>query len=464
MHFQEAIEIPNFRTKRPHKKSRLGCVTCKQRRIKVSSFAHLPLLTISENDLLMIGHQCDETWPCCQRCRHRGQECVYEERSDQVPSSSDAVLIKSNASNGSRHRRSLSATTSLSTAAIVSPAAGVSNGYLAQHYLTHTVTTFASTSNQAAQEDFWRICVPAVAYTSEPVQHGMLAIAALSLHFNTSSPTETDSKFHQAARFHGNIALKNCGEQLQDLQLSNTDSILTCSRIICVLGFAFFHIRRLNGATIADRGSWIWLEILRGVKTVRDAVVDTGKGFDSMIARDLYPEFAPRGADDTRSGCMTRGCSNHTVFSLVQISHRESIISLRSAIHKHRSDLGDSYTSDLLCAVDVLQEVIEQICSGEAHSLFRAISIWPCNVPRDFVDMLIDGNAFALAVYAHWLVLLILVEDFWWVGDMGRGGIRQIIEASNTKLSGQDRDDAAALLHWPRWILEAAEGVGDFEI
>ena len=30
------LEIPNFRIKRSHKKSRLGCVNCKRRRVKVS--------------------------------------------------------------------------------------------------------------------------------------------------------------------------------------------------------------------------------------------------------------------------------------------------------------------------------------------------------------------------------------------------------------------------------------------
>lgn len=31
------LEIPSFRIKRSHKKSRLGCVNCKKRRVKVSS-------------------------------------------------------------------------------------------------------------------------------------------------------------------------------------------------------------------------------------------------------------------------------------------------------------------------------------------------------------------------------------------------------------------------------------------
>ena len=30
------LEIPSFRIKRSHKKSRLGCVNCKKRRVKVS--------------------------------------------------------------------------------------------------------------------------------------------------------------------------------------------------------------------------------------------------------------------------------------------------------------------------------------------------------------------------------------------------------------------------------------------
>lgn len=32
--------IPNFRIKRSHKKSRLGCVNCKRRRVKVSNITN----------------------------------------------------------------------------------------------------------------------------------------------------------------------------------------------------------------------------------------------------------------------------------------------------------------------------------------------------------------------------------------------------------------------------------------
>ena len=330
--------------------------------------------------------------------------------------------------------------------------AGVSNSDLAQHYLTHTTATFVVTSTRDEQSDFWRTVVPALAYTSSPVQHGMLALAALSSHFHTTSSANSSSIFLAAAITHGNLVLKESGQQLQALRSSVTDSVLTCARIICVLGFAFFRLRRQDGATIVDPESWIWLQMLRGVEIVQASISAVYRNFDALIARDMRPELPP-----VRTTCGGRSekttiCS-HPLFCRIQKTHQHVFITLRTGLQGGVSSFSKEQAADLFCAVDILQEVTEHICSGDADSIFRAVCTWPCQIPQDFVHMLIEGNAFALAVYAHWLVLVILVEESWWMNDMGRVGIRQIIEMSVN--SSDEPNEVSTLLCWPRSMLDS---------
>ena len=62
----------------------------------------------------------------------------------------------------------------------------------------------------------------------------------------------------------------------------------------------------------------------------------------------------------------------------------------------------------------------------------------------------------ALAVYAHWLMLMVLVEDLWWIDDMGRAGIRDII----ARCSDADRD-VRSLLIWPQQMLDVGRKSAD---
>ncbi|KAF4240585.1 hypothetical protein CNMCM6457_007163 [Aspergillus fumigatiaffinis] len=63
----ERLQSPPYHARRPHKKSRTGCVTCKRRRVK-----------------------CDETRPFCRRCEKLGAPCSY----GSSPQSQDLQKMK----------------------------------------------------------------------------------------------------------------------------------------------------------------------------------------------------------------------------------------------------------------------------------------------------------------------------------------------------------------------------------
>ncbi|KAL7796593.1 hypothetical protein V8C37DRAFT_352226 [Trichoderma ceciliae] len=60
-----------------HRRTRSGCYTCRNRRVKVGQSANTPKLNLHNGtDTSM---QCDETRPICERCRKGSRDCIYPE-------------------------------------------------------------------------------------------------------------------------------------------------------------------------------------------------------------------------------------------------------------------------------------------------------------------------------------------------------------------------------------------------
>ena len=297
--------------------------------------------------------------------------------------------------------------------------------------------------------DMWRILIPAVALTCPVVRRGMLTLAALCLHYESSldDPDEHRSKYLEAAKAHGEVFVKESRQKMQDFQeglrTQDQDSILACSRLLCILGLAFFRTHRHNGTMLSDPAAWTWLHLLRGVKTSYDTVVEAGRPVDQMFMKDMthqpcYHQPIPR---------IDMGCQE-PCFRYIQRSRRAFIDALRSAIHKDWSSLGEKKTANLSAAIDLLDQVTGQVCSQQSQCLLRTICTWPANIPKGFVELLVDRSHSALVVYAHWLMLMVLVEDLWWIDDMGRAGIREIIA-----ICSDSEGDVRSLLLWPQDML-----------
>lgn len=328
----------------------------------------------------------------------------------------------------------------------------VADAELAQHYLTHTAQTITDASIRKEHSNVWRIFIPAVAVVSLVVRRGMLTLAAICLHHDSAAVAsgEHSSKYLEAAEAHGIVFVAESRQKLQDLQPSEINSNLACSRLLCVLGFAFFRVHRRNGVTLSDRAAWTWLQLLRGVKVTFDAKREPNQDVDEIITKDMVPELPSDIRPYSPSAARRPGLScNHPSFPFFRRTRRERFDALRATLHGDWLALGHQKTKDLGDAIDILHQVTEHVCSHEVHSLFRAMCTWPSRLPKGFVDMLTDGCPPALAVYAHWLMLVALLENLWWVGDMGRAGIRDVIN-----LCSDASSHVRALLIWPQLILD----------
>ena len=285
----------------------------------------------------------------------------------------------------------------------------------------------------------------------------MLTLAAICLHYDfaaapaaSTNSSGHPSKYLEAAEAHGMIFVRESRQKLQDLhRQAELDSSFACSRLLCILGFAFFRTHRGNGVSLADGAAWTWLQLLRGMKATYIAIHESDKGVDEIAVRDMVLELlsTSRFVDTLASNIGPE--HEHASFAFFQRSRRERFDALRTTLWGSWLSLGDDKIRDLGSAIDVLWQVTEHACSLEIHSLFRAICTWPVSASKGFVDMLMNGFPPALAVYAHWLMFVVLAEDLWWVNDMGRSGIQHII-----KMCSDADSDVRALLRWPQLMLD----------
>ncbi|KAF2664883.1 hypothetical protein BT63DRAFT_428838 [Microthyrium microscopicum] len=130
-----------------HTKSRLGCLTCKRRKVR-----------------------CDQTQPICNHCTRLGKECVYTARasSSTEPAESRSTIPQSGNSEATR----------LDTDENISDHEAY-NLELMHQWIT--VTSISLTSNETLRR-VWREEFPKLAFSSDQnryLLHGMLALAAL---------------------------------------------------------------------------------------------------------------------------------------------------------------------------------------------------------------------------------------------------------------------------------------------
>ena len=182
------------------------------------------------------------------------------------------------------------------------------------------------------------------------------------------------------------------------------------------------------------------------MRPVNVAIVEAGQSIDPAFAIDLLPEVAFEGMPAPPTGYMLMQCT-HPLLGIVQQSWPERLATLQRALGESRQRLTGDDSRDLNISVVMLDKVSRHLFSGQMNSVFRTVITWPTIVPKGFLDMLMRCSPVALSVYAHWLVLVILLENYWWMDSMGRDVIREICDLLSDEDSG-----IQALLQWPRHI------------
>lgn len=276
----------------------------------------------------------------------------------------------------------------------------------------------------------------------------MLTMAAIYKHFaiNTQDAPHHTSTYVDAANFYGSQFVEQSRQQLSRLDPSETDSNVACSRLLGALSLAFHREYRTCGLRIDDPAAWKWVHLLRGVKTVHVNIIASGQALDPMLQLDMAPNW-PLSCDVTSLNSSSQSMGKNTLLAYIWRTQAERFTALRQLIHHDQTQLGEEQRAFCFAAIDALAVITSQVCEMQGISVFRVLGAWIGKLSPETVSLLEYGHHAVLAIYAHWLMMLILCEDLWFIDDMGRAGILNVLEATSSS------PEVLHVLQWPQGAL-----------
>jgi hypothetical protein len=319
---------------------------------------------------------------------------------------------------------------------------------LAQTYLECVAPSFTRKCLPTKQNWVWQVFVPAQALVSPAVRHGLLASAAIWIHLHTQEERKVpDPKYLEVATSYGNAFVEQSRAQLHTLEPQHVNTNLAATRLLCVLAFAFHRCERADGERLEM--SWTWIHLLKGLDTAHESLLRSDQAIRPRILHDLVPTSLEADIDSPtlHESSAASGQSGNT---LLYISRTRSarFATLRFAHSQGWLELNGTEPDILSAAIDDLSRITELVCAGQHTGIFRILFSWIADLDTAVVQMMTDAHPGVLVIYAHWLMLLVLAEDLWWIGDMGRAGIRDVLH-----IIGGSASDLAPVLSWPQEIL-----------
>ena len=396
----------------------------------------------------------------------------------------------------------------LPRAPLPNPDYDIADSTLLAHYLQRTSLTLSAASKSEKRAQVWRQGIPFVASRHQSVSHAIAATAAIHISVEClrpqqsarsgfqqlgglTSPTTTPQVdpelsakryLHQATVHHGHC-LRWYQDELRSLSEENADAVLACSALLLIYGLGYSQVeRRLTKSSSppAKMGApesqgqhmeldLTWINLQRGIKPVHHTAIERHHQLEGSVISPLLEweeeELVPATEVPTSSSPSTKpyvsspSLPEHPLCSkifeqggiaLVQLQgHLESTRSPQDILREPVPSSSSDSLKFSLEALDMLQTVARRFTETRGSSS-RILVGWVSFFEDSFLRLLTEQDIFALAVYAHFLVYTILLEDLWWIGDLGVATIRDILDG----VSVEERGYRQELFAWPARTLE----------
>ena len=309
----------------------------------------------------------------------------------------------------------------------------------------------------------WAESVPTIAFSNAVVSHALMSFSAFCL---CAAPASTSRKneLRATAERHYYRSVKLLRRSLATAGEREADVVLACVMVLIPCGLALVRDNEGGFAYSQD-----WLCHLRGWRVIGASIygvlgqsqADAATASSKLIP---YPQPGiPEACDLPQQGAEGDGAwmLEMPLMEEIQRSWPEAMARLKSAVDSHcEHDIdggGDAaaaaaadatvYTS----AITALERVVDYILAYPVANLFRAVFIWPIWAPPDFIELLLRQDGMALAIYAHWLVLTMALDDLWWLKGFGSGQIERL-SAWAARMGRPGFDE---LWTWPVEMLDA---------
>ncbi|OOF95860.1 hypothetical protein ASPCADRAFT_207194 [Aspergillus carbonarius ITEM 5010] len=277
-------------------------------------------------------------------------------------------------------------------------------------------TTYRSVSRNSSVEGIWQGVVPREAMRHPFLMHGILALSALDLGFN-SPPGPPKDYYTRTAQTHQSRAVTGLSKVAGKLDRSNCNAAFALSSIMVVFSFAFPRTTDKRGDALGEL-----LEIFRFTR----GSVDVQGGIIEWVAAG---EFSPLLEYDNSQPTMP-DTSRLAIMSLSRLN-----TNLASDDPAHEKDTYDTTIRYLSYSLDKLAR------GGE--TMIIAFQ-WIFQIPPRYMELLRERQPFALAILAHYAVIIHSLRGHWWMGEWGARLIREI-----GQLLGADWRDSIS------WVVDA---------
>lgn len=369
-----------------HKKSRKGCQTCKNRRVK-----------------------CDEVTPECGNCNRLGLDCFYPPPETTRPRrksrSAEAVNRHTAASpeapgfqrspilsNGDLALEQLPAPISKDPITEESEQRRYMELRLLHHWMLQVSRPFGMTSPPEWKE-LWYGEVPQVALVHKNVLYAMYTMTATHLIGRGAN----DPALYQARENYWVWALREQRTAVSDLDKADTDAVAFAALLITMNALAMLQERSLEPYT----PPMDWLEVGRGAFTVLPKPEDVPAGTGLKI---LMETTAP-----IWQATLTFDSDMQRDFGAVLNRDIPSV------------DTWDQETTESYeLALSYIGSFRKAIISGDAADVnLRWICMFPFMVPRKFIDFVGEGRPRALVILAHFFAVVANTDALQYLGNSG---------------------------------------------
>ncbi|KAK0450493.1 uncharacterized protein EV420DRAFT_1646413 [Desarmillaria tabescens] len=230
---------------RPHQKTRSGCKTCKQRKVK-----------------------CDETLPICNNCTRRGVECVWGSTSPKqelATQEQSVVVAQSSSAEGSLAIWTL----------------GEGSSDLLTLELMHHYSTAASYSLSADPDatTVWRGIIPQMAFEpqNQCLLQAILAFSALHIHYE-------DSTSHR----HAQVATDYYNQAKFGIRVADTDGTADVNAVLVALCLVARYEFASSAAVFPIPGEWY-----NTIREIRRNLLKDRTELQDNVMHSLLAAIAP---------------------------------------------------------------------------------------------------------------------------------------------------------------------------
>jgi hypothetical protein len=279
-----------------------------------------------------------------------------------------------------------------------------------QYYLRQASQTISTTDTDPRHTKMWESSVPAVGFSNALVSHAIMAFSAFCMSSKTCAGTASYD-FRTTGQLHYHQALKQMQASLPFIGRDNADAVLACAMVLIPCGLALAH----GGESVEKSDDWLYH--LRGFRTLGAAIYQGGESTAGRLVP--YPQQGI--PDDGMKELIITSDMILAAPLLARIrgSWRDALVNLNIAVDRVGVVVDAADHKAHMAAIEWLNYAMNYTLGCKVSNLFRAVFTWPILLSSYFCDLVAKRNHLALAIYSHWLVLTMLVEDKWWVGEFG---------------------------------------------